>query len=118
MQRLGLPESSGFIVDLESLDPAVTVNSSAKLVSGLSYGESILDSFNYTIDTQSLFNPEVGFVLSVNNGSHTFRDTLYKRVSVVNPALSIDGTTLSPFENQDHPLGVRQPRTLSAHRRV
>ena len=29
MQRLGLPESSGFIVDLESLDPAVTVNTSA-----------------------------------------------------------------------------------------
>lgn len=100
MQRLGLPESSGFIVDLESLDPAVTINTSAKLVSGLSYGESILDSFDYTVDTQSLFNPEVGFVLSVNNGSHVFRDTLYKRVSVVNPALSIDGTTLSPFQNE------------------
>ena len=99
MQRLGLPESSGFIVDLESLDPAVTINSSAKLVTGLSYGESIIDSFSYTIDTQSLFSPEVGFVLSNNNGSHIFRDTLYKRVSVVNPALSIDGTTLTPFEN-------------------
>ena len=100
MQRLGLPESPGFIVDLESLDSAVTVNTLAKAVVGLNYGESVIDSFEYTIDTLSLFKPEVGFVLSVNNGSHTFRDTFYKRVSVVNPALSIDGVTLSPFENQ------------------
>ena len=100
MQRLGLPESSGFIVDLESLDPAVTVNTLAKAVVGLNYGENLIDSFEYTIDTLTLFNPEVAFVLSVNNGTHIFRDTLYKRVSVVNPALSIDGTALSPFENQ------------------
>jgi len=100
MQRLGLPESTGFIVDLESLDPAVTVNTLAKAVVGLNYGENVIDSFEYSIDTLTLFNPEVGFVLSVNNGTHIFRDTLYKRVSAVNPALSIDGMTLSPFENQ------------------
>ena len=100
MQRLGLPESTGFIVNLESLNPAISVNTSAKLVTGLSYGQSLLDSFNYTIDTQTLFNPEVGFVLSVNNGEHIFRDTLYKRVSAVSPALWIEGTTLNPFENE------------------
>jgi len=91
--RLG-QEAGDFTVSLELLDGAGTTGSTIAFA-GMQLMEERIDSIAYSLDGSVADGTVVRFVLAVNNGAFTYRDTLTKIYGAVEVLLADDASSLT-----------------------
>ena len=95
LQRLGLQQGS-FTVSIAPLTNIQTVGN-ANTHSGLAYGQTIADSIAYTLPNGIVDGTQLRFVLEVNNGLFTLRDTITKLYGNSSIAFSNSGAPISDW---------------------
>lgn len=93
LQRLGIANGS-FTV---SITPITNMQSAgnAQVYSGLTLGQTVLDSISYTLPSNLAVGSPVTFVLDINNGLFSKRDTITK----------LFGAGTIAFQNSGTPIG-------------
>lgn len=76
LQAVGLDTPSNFTVNYIPLSPEISFDESGVSFSDMDLMETRTDSIPYWIDAEQ--GTELGFVIAVDNGTYTFRDTVYK----------------------------------------
>ncbi len=95
LQRLGLQQGS-FTVSITPLTNIQSVGN-ANTHSGLAYGQIVSDSIAYTLTTGILDGAQVRFVLELNNGLITIRDTVTKLYGNSNIVFSNSGAPINDW---------------------
>lgn len=95
LQRLGLQQGS-FTVSITPLSNIQSVGS-ANTHSGLTYGQTVADSISYTLLPTVIDGDHVQFLLEVNNGLVTMRDTITKLFGNANIVFSNSGAPANQF---------------------
>ncbi|MEO8588794.1 MAG: M14 family zinc carboxypeptidase [Flavobacteriales bacterium] len=95
LRRLGL-EPATFTVGLEPLEHVASTGTPT-MIAGMSLLETHRDSVAYTLDPGLVGGDAIRFVLTVNNGLFTFRDTLNKVYGQPTIAFAEDDNSLSDW---------------------
>jgi hypothetical protein len=99
LMRLG-QEPGDFTVSLQLLDATGTTGNAIPF-SGMALLAQVTDSIAYTLDNSVADGSLVRFVLAVDNGAYTYRDTLTKVVGTPDVLFADDGSTLANWQNSD-----------------
>ncbi len=99
IQRLGIPDTSTFTVSILPLSSWLTVSPTPRVYTGLTMLQKIDDSISYTLLATTPNGQKVSYVLQVNNGLYTSRDTVSfyygKQYTITNPS----NTSLTDWNN-------------------
>jgi carboxypeptidase T len=95
LQRLGIADGN-FTVTITPLNNILSVGA-AQVQSGLTLGETAVDSIAYTLPANLLDGAQVRFVLEVNNGLYSKYDTITKLYGAGTIAFQNTGAPLSDW---------------------
>jgi carboxypeptidase T len=97
LRRYGLDEPADYIVTIEPLDPSQIINVGApKTISNPVQFAVYHDSVSYQLSPDLPIGTEFRYVLSVNNGLYTFRDTI---THVFGPPLTVFSDTCNDMSH-------------------
>jgi len=94
-QRLGLDSPATYTVNIQALSSYITSVGSGHSYSLLSSLQTVADSISYTLNPATPQGTALRYVVSVNNGAFTWRDTLTKIFGQTAIVLSNNGTSIT-----------------------
>jgi len=95
IKRLGLDETGVYTVSLEPLNDAIIAAGDPVVYNGLAMMESINDSIAYTLKDDIASGDQILYLLTVDNGYYTTRDTVSKIYGTPVVIFEDDGNTFT-----------------------
>lgn len=95
IRRLGLDSPATYTVTITPLSPWITSVGAPRTYSTMSLLQSLNDSIAYTVNASTPQGTALQYVLEVNNGLYSERDTLTKIFGATTVVFASDGNTLT-----------------------
>jgi carboxypeptidase T len=106
IQNLGLDTPSTFTVQFTSLTPGLVINNTAKHYNALHKLQEVYDSINYNISFSG--NSELKYIVTVDNGSYIYSDTVVKYFAPTSLYFSDDCSVMTYFSGNDWGVATNQ----------
>lgn len=94
-QRLGLDSPASYTISIQAISPYITAVGAPHIYSGLSILQSVADSISYTLNPAIPAGTLFSYVVLVNNGTFTWRDTLTKTFGQTTILLANNGNSIT-----------------------
>jgi hypothetical protein len=106
VQNIGLDTPSTFIIHFTSLTPGFTINAVPKLYTSMQKLQEVNDSISY--NSSILNSSQLKYLVSVDNGSYTYTDTVVKYFAPGSLYFSSNCSSMNHFTGSDWGLDTTQ----------
>ncbi|MFN8715171.1 MAG: M14 family zinc carboxypeptidase [Bacteroidota bacterium] len=94
-QRLGLDTTPVYTVSVTPLSPWMTAAGAPRTYNAVSLMQTILDSISYTLNPATPPGTPISYLLSINNGTFTWSDTITKIYGPTTVLLANSGSSIT-----------------------